>query len=52
MIGGLEVAILEAIKQDDKKFEKSMEELKAKYIERLRRVSYGLPEESTIPTED
>ena len=48
MIGGLEASILETYKQDDKQFRNALLPLKAKYYERLRRVMYGLPEESSL----
>ena len=48
-IGGLEESIRFAQEQADWDFVKVLKELKPKYTERLRRVAYGLPEESKLP---
>lgn len=50
MLGGLEASILEAMDQRDWEFVKLLKVKKADYYERLRRVSYGLPEKRTFPT--
>ena len=49
-IGGLEESIRASLAQEDWDFVKVLRELKPKYYERLRRVAYGLPEESKLPT--
>lgn len=51
ILGGLEASILEAMDQKDWDFVKMLKVQKADYYERLRRVSYGLPEKRTLPTE-
>ncbi len=43
-IGGLEAAILRSLEEKDYEFSKILKEKRADYYERLRRVSYGLPE--------
>lgn len=50
MIGGLEESIRINMEQEEWDFVKLLKELKPKYLERLRRVAYGLPEESKLPT--
>lgn len=52
MIGGLEESIRIAQENKEWEFLDVIRPLKVKYYERLRRVAYGLPEESTIPTEE
>lgn len=49
-IGGMEESIRFAQEQKDWDFVKVLKELKPKYYERLKRVAYGLPEESKLPT--
>lgn len=49
-IGGLEESIRFSQEQKDWDFLKVLKELKPKYYERLKRVAYGLPEESKLPT--
>lgn len=51
MIGGLESSILRAQENKDWKFLDTLKPLKANYYERLRRLSYGLPEESPLQSE-
>lgn len=51
VIGGLEAAILEAMDQKDWEFIDMLKVKKMDFYERLRRLSYGLPEERSIPTE-
>ena len=48
-IGGLEESLRFAQEQKDWDFVKVLRELKPKYYERLKRVAYGLPEESKLP---
>ena len=50
MIGGLEESIRIAQEQKEWDFLKVLRPLKVKYYERLKRVAYGLPEESKLPT--
>lgn len=50
MIGGLEEIIRVNMELEEWDLVKILKELKPKYIERLRRVAYGLPEESKLPT--
>jgi hypothetical protein len=50
MIGGLEVSILAAQEQQDWRFLDVLNSKKKSYYERLKRVSYGLPE--TEPAEE
>ena len=50
IIGGMEESIRFAQDQKDWDFVKVLRELKPKYHERLKRVAYGLPEESKLPT--
>lgn len=52
MIGGFEVAIRDALENKDYDFLKVLKKKQVTYYERLRRVSYGLPEESTLPPEN
>lgn len=49
-IGGLEESIRVSQERKEWDFLKVLQELKPKYYERLRRVAYGLPEESKLPT--
>ena len=49
-IGGLEESIRFNMELEEWDFVKVLRELKPKYIERLRRVAYGLPEEAKLPT--
>lgn len=46
-IGGLEVSIRSAQEQLDWDFVKKLTPLRQKYYEKLKRLSYGLPEERT-----
>lgn len=50
MIGGLEESIRIAQEQKEWEFLEVLRPLKTKYYERLKRVAYGLPEESKLPT--
>jgi hypothetical protein len=52
MIGGLEVSIRIALEKGDKEFVRTLQPLEQKYYEKLRRVVYGLPEKSGLPTEE
>lgn len=49
MIGGLEESIRIAQENKEWEFLDVLKPLKAKYYTRLRRVAYGLPEESKLP---
>jgi hypothetical protein len=51
LIGGLEVSILTAQEEKDWDFLKVLKSKQKNYYERLRRVSYGLTEERTLPAE-
>lgn len=51
MIGGLEESIRSSLEQEDWDFVKVLRELKPKYHERLKRVAYGLPEETKLPAD-
>lgn len=51
MIGGMEESIRFAQENKEWEFLDVLRPMKIKYYERLRRVAYGLPEESQLPTE-
>lgn len=51
MIGGLEESIRMSLENGDKEFANNLRPLKKQYYERLKRVSYGLPEQRTVETE-
>lgn len=51
-IGGCEVALLNAMEQKDWDFVKALKAKQKQLHERLRRLAYGLPEESPTPTKD
>lgn len=50
-IGGLEASILYAMEQRDYPFADKLKALRPNKYERLRRLMYGLPEESTLRAE-
>lgn len=52
ILGGVESSILFAMEQKDWDFAKVLKKQKLKLYERLRRVSYGLPEKSPLETEE
>ncbi|CAB4182676.1 hypothetical protein UFOVP1439_35 [uncultured Caudovirales phage] len=52
MIGGLEESIRIAQENKEWEFLDVIRPLKVKYYERLRRVAYGLPEETRLPAEE
>lgn len=51
MIGGLEESIRMSMENGDREFTTVLKAKKQDYYERLKRVSYGLPEKRTVETE-
>lgn len=51
LIGGLEESIRMSLEGGDREFANILKAKKADYYERLKRVSYGLPEKRTVEAE-